>query len=69
MSERPYERYIRPEEDGPDISLYVQAVSDDAKAWFEAQKAVKKVLDEAPAGSGAEQSALLRSALRLLSQT
>ncbi len=43
MSERPYERYIRPEEDGPDISLYVQAVSDDAKAWFEAQKAVTKL--------------------------
>lgn len=43
MSERPYERYTRPDEDGPDIGLYVQAVSDDAKAWFEAQKAVTKL--------------------------
>lgn len=43
MSERPYERYIRADEDGPDIGLYVQAVSDDAKAWFEAQKAVTKL--------------------------
>ncbi len=38
-----YARYIRPEEDGPDIGLYMQAVSDDAKAWFEAQKAVTKL--------------------------
>ncbi|MBL7952899.1 MAG: phage holin family protein [Flavobacteriales bacterium] len=43
MSERRYERYIRPDEDGPDIGLYVQAVSDDAKTWFEAQKAVTKL--------------------------
>lgn len=43
MSERPYQRYTRPDEDGPDIGLYVQAVSDDAKAWFEAQKAVTKL--------------------------
>lgn len=38
-----YARYTRPEEDGPDIGLYMQAVSDDAKAWFEAQKAVTKL--------------------------
>lgn len=38
-----YERYTRPEEDGPDIGLYMQAVSDDGKAWFEAQKAVTKL--------------------------
>jgi hypothetical protein len=43
VSERPYQRYIRPDEDAPDISLYVQEVSDDAKAWFDAQKAVTKL--------------------------
>ncbi len=38
-----YARYTRPEEDAPDIGLYMQAVSDDAKTWFEAQKAVTKL--------------------------
>ncbi len=38
--ENRYSRYVRPDEDGPDIGLYMQAVTDDAKAWFEAQKAV-----------------------------
>ena len=38
-----YARYQRPDEDGPDVGLYMQAVSDDAKAWFEAQKAVTKL--------------------------
>jgi hypothetical protein len=38
--ENRYARYVRPDEDGPDIGLYMQAVTDDAKAWFEAQKAV-----------------------------
>ncbi|HRH70997.1 MAG: phage holin family protein [Flavobacteriales bacterium] len=42
-SHQRYARYTRPEEDGPDIGLYMQAVSDDAKAWFEAQKAVTKL--------------------------
>lgn len=45
MSERQqrYERYTRPEEDGPDMGLYMQAVSDDAKKWFEAQKALTQL--------------------------
>lgn len=38
--ENRYAQYVRPDEDGPDIGLYMQAVTDDAKAWFEAQKAV-----------------------------
>ena len=38
--ENRYARYVRPDEDGPDVGLYMQAVTDDAKAWFEAQKAV-----------------------------
>lgn len=38
-----YARYIRPDEDGPDIGLYMQAVSDDAKNWFEAQKALTRL--------------------------
>lgn len=38
-----YARFTHPEEDGPDIGLYMQAISDDAKAWFEAQKAVTKL--------------------------
>jgi len=38
-----YSRYVRADEDGPDIGLYMQAVSDDAKAWFQAQKAVTKL--------------------------
>ncbi len=39
----PFERYIRPGQDAPDIGVYMQAVSDDAKAWIEAQKAVTKL--------------------------
>ena len=39
----PFERYIRPGQDAPDIGVYIQAVSDDAKAWIEAQKAVTKL--------------------------
>jgi hypothetical protein len=38
-----YTRYTKPDKDGPDMGLYLQAVSDDAKAWFEAQKAVTKL--------------------------
>lgn len=39
----PYTRYTKSGEDGPDMGMYLQAVSDDAKAWFEAQKAVTKL--------------------------
>lgn len=38
-----YARYAREDEDGPDIGLYLKAVSDEAKEWFEAQKAVSKL--------------------------
>ncbi|HOZ40492.1 MAG: phage holin family protein [Flavobacteriales bacterium] len=41
--QRPYTRYSKPDEDGPDMGLYLQVVSDDAKAWFEAQKALTKL--------------------------
>lgn len=43
MSERPYAKYTRPGEDAPDLGSYVQAVGEDAKAWFEAQKALTKL--------------------------
>jgi len=42
-TEKPYTRYTQPEEDGPDIGLYLQSVTADAKAWLEAQKAVTKL--------------------------
>lgn len=38
-----YARYTREDEDGPDIGLYLKAVSEEAKEWFEAQKAVSKL--------------------------
>ncbi|MCB0763274.1 MAG: phage holin family protein [Flavobacteriales bacterium] len=36
-SER-YARFIRPDEDNPDLGLFMDAVVDDAKGWTEAQK-------------------------------
>ncbi|MCC6542186.1 MAG: phage holin family protein [Flavobacteriales bacterium] len=39
----PYSRYTRSGEDGPDIGLYLQAVGEDAKDWFEAQKALTRL--------------------------
>lgn len=42
-TEKPYTRYTQPEEHGPDIGLYLQSVTADAKAWLEAQKAVTKL--------------------------
>lgn len=42
-TEGPNERYTPPEADQADIGLYMRAMSDDAKAWFEAQKAVTKL--------------------------
>lgn len=41
--EERYARYIRPDEENPDVGLYMQAVTDEAKAWFEAQKAVTRL--------------------------
>ena len=38
-----YVRYTREGEDGPDVGLYLKAVTDDAKSWFEAQKNVTKL--------------------------
>lgn len=34
---------MRPGEDGPDLGLYMQAVGNNANAWFEAQKALTKL--------------------------
>ena len=41
-SER-YAQYIREGEEGPDVGLYLKALTDEAKAWFEAQKQVSKL--------------------------
>ncbi|HMC96942.1 MAG TPA: hypothetical protein VKG92_04780 [Flavobacteriales bacterium] len=38
-----YARYVRDGEDGPDVGLYLQAVTEEAKAWFEAQKNVSRL--------------------------
>jgi hypothetical protein len=33
-----YKRFIRPEEDNPDLGLFMDAVVEDGKGWLEAQK-------------------------------
>lgn len=38
-----YARYVREGEDGPDVGLYLKDLTDEAKAWFEAQKNVSKL--------------------------
>lgn len=43
VSEEPYARYTRPGADGPDIGSYVKAVTDDARAWFEAQQELTRL--------------------------